>query len=119
MSETIGAMADRSSVAKNPAQVTRRKAGTIRKVKNEQGAPAPSAGQATEAQAATKIGDLPVRSHLRKGHIGASGSTRGTALSGFRPSCSGGLPGRFESSPDRRMGRPAICRPQGDRTGLN
>jgi hypothetical protein len=67
MSETIGAMADRSSVAKNPAQVTRRKAGTIRKVKNEQGAPAPSAGQATEAQAATKIGDLPVRSHLEKG----------------------------------------------------
>jgi len=67
MSETIDAMADRSSVAKNASQVTRRKAGTIRKVKKEQGAPAPSAGQATEAQAATKIGDLPVRSHLEKG----------------------------------------------------
>ena len=59
-------MAGRSS-AKNAAQVTRRKPGTIRKLKNEQGALAPSGGQATEAQAATKIGDLPVRSHLEKG----------------------------------------------------
>jgi hypothetical protein len=65
--ETIDAMADRSSAAKSATQVTRRKAGTVRKVKNEQGAPAPSAGQATGAQAATKIGDLPVRSHLEKG----------------------------------------------------
>ena len=67
ISETIDAIADRSSAAKNVAQVTRRKAGTIRKVKNERSAPAPSAGQATGAQAATKIGDLPVRSHLEKG----------------------------------------------------
>jgi hypothetical protein len=67
ISETIDAIADRSSAAKNAGQVTRRKAGTIRKVKNERGAPAPSAGQAIGAQAATKIGDLPVRSHLEKG----------------------------------------------------
>ncbi|MGA3200620.1 MAG: hypothetical protein ABSD89_14630 [Halobacteriota archaeon] len=73
ISETIDAMADRSSASKNAAQVTRRKAGTIRKAKNEQGAPAPSARQAMEAQAEaqagtpTKIGDLPVRSHLEKG----------------------------------------------------
>jgi|ERR1035438_357898 hypothetical protein len=73
MSETIDAMADRSSAAKKAAQGTRRKAGTIRKVKNEQGAPAPPALQAVEAHAeaqagtTTKIGDLPVRSHLEKG----------------------------------------------------
>jgi hypothetical protein len=67
ISETIDARADRSSAVKNAAQVTTRKSGTIRKLKNEHGAPAPSAGQATETQAAPKIGDLPVRSHLEKG----------------------------------------------------
>jgi hypothetical protein len=67
ISKTIDAMADRGSAAKNATPVARRKAGTIRKVKNEQGAPAPSAQQATGSQAATKIGDLPVQSHLEKG----------------------------------------------------
>jgi CxxC motif-containing protein len=73
ISETTDAMADRSSVAKNAAQVTRHKAGTIRKVKTERSAPAPSARQAMEAHAEaqaetpTKISDLPVRSHLEKG----------------------------------------------------
>lgn len=69
ISETIDAMAGRSSATKKVVQGPRRKSGTIRKVKSEQGAPSPSAGQATGAQASapTKIGDLPVRSHLEKG----------------------------------------------------
>jgi hypothetical protein len=67
ISETIDAITERHSATKNAVQVTRRKAGTIRKVKSERGAPAPSAGQATGAQAATKISDPPVRSHLEKG----------------------------------------------------
>jgi hypothetical protein len=69
ISETTDASANRSSAAKNAAQVTRRKAGTIPKVKNERGAPAPSAQQEMEAHAGTptKTGDLPVRSHLEKG----------------------------------------------------
>jgi hypothetical protein len=68
ISETIDEVADRSSASKNVAQVARRKV-AIRNVKNEQGAPSSSARQAMEAQAepATKIGDLPVRSHLEKG----------------------------------------------------
>ena len=69
LSKTIDAMAARSSVANHAVQVARRRAGMVRKAKNEQSAPAPSVRQAIEAQAGapTKTGDLPVRSHLEKG----------------------------------------------------
>ena len=58
ISETKDAIADRCSASKNATQVTRRKAGTIRKVKSE---------QIAQAGTPTEIGDLPVRSHLEKG----------------------------------------------------
>jgi hypothetical protein len=68
ISETIDAMAERNLVSKKAAQATRRKARTIRKVKNAQCASAPSLPQAAViAETQPTIGDPNVRSRLEKG----------------------------------------------------